>query len=174
MLAHPSPDLYGSDRTFIESVRALAGRWRVVVTLPEDGPLSAVLRDAGAEIVVLPVPVLRKAYLTPLGLVRLMFAAARALPRARRLLRRERAAALYVSTVTLPFWLLAGRVARVPALCHVHEAEDGMPRPMRALLYLPLRLARAVVVNSGATAAAVGGSGARTIYNGVGGPPAEP
>ncbi|WP_245667457.1 glycosyltransferase family 4 protein [Actinomadura macra] len=174
VLAHPSPDLYGSDRVFIESVRALVAQWRVIVTLPEDGPLSAVLRDAGAEIVVLPVPVLRKAYLTPIGLVRLMIAAARALPRARRLLRRERAAALYVNTVTLPFWLLAGRVARVPALCHVHEAEDGMPRPMRALLYSPLRLARAVVVNSRASAAAVGDSGAQIIYNGVDGPPAEP
>ncbi|QXJ26803.1 glycosyltransferase family 4 protein [Actinomadura graeca] len=174
MLAHPSPDLYGSDRTFIESVRGLAAEWRVVVTLPEDGPLSAVLRDAGAEIVVLPVPVLRKAYLTPAGLVRLMFAAARALPRARRLLRRERAAALYVNTVTLPFWLLAGRLARVPALCHVHEAEDGMPRPMRTLLYAPLRLARSVVVNSRASAAAVGGSGTQMIYNGVDGPPDEP
>ncbi|WP_242885796.1 glycosyltransferase family 4 protein [Actinomadura litoris] len=177
VLAHPSPDLYGSDRTFIESVRALVTHWRVIVTLPEDGPLSDVLREAGAEIVVLPVPVLRKAFLTPFGLLRLAAAAARALPRARRLLRRERAAALYVNTVTLPFWLLAARVARVPAICHVHEAEDGMARPMRAVLYAPLRLARSVIVNSRATAAAVGGSagkgGARIIYNGVDGPPPE-
>ena len=50
VLAHPSPDLYGSDRMLVESVRALVPARRVVVTLPADGPLSQVLRDAGAEI----------------------------------------------------------------------------------------------------------------------------
>ncbi|MEU8342979.1 hypothetical protein SAMN05443665_1014136 [Actinomadura meyerae] len=173
VLAHPSPDLYGSDRMLIESVRSLASHWRVIVTLPADGPLSEALRDAGAEIVVLPVPVLRKAYMSPLGLVRLAAAALRALPAARRLLRRERAAALYVNTVTIPVWLLAGRLARVPSLCHVHEAEDGVPGPVRAALSAPLRLARSVVVNSRASAAALGRAGRRAeiIYNGVEEPP---
>ncbi|MFD0685140.1 glycosyltransferase family 4 protein [Actinomadura fibrosa] len=169
VLAHPSPDLYGSDRMLVESVRALVPDWRVVVTLPADGPLSQALREAGAEIVVLPVPVLRKAYMSPFGLVRLAFAAARALPRAWRLLRRERAAVLYVNTVTIPLWLIAARLARVPALCHVHEAEDGVPGPVRAALSAPLRLARTVVVNSRASAAALGGAGrgAQIVYNGV-------
>ncbi|MDL4772332.1 MULTISPECIES: glycosyltransferase family 4 protein [Thermomonosporaceae] len=169
VLAHPSPDLYGSDRMLIESVRALAPDWRVLVTLPAGGPLSAALAEAGAEIVILPVPVLRKAYMSPLGLVRLAFAATRALPAAWRLLRRERAAVLYVNTVTIPLWLVAARLARVPALCHVHEAEDGVPRPVRAALSLPLRLARTLVVNSRASAAALGGAGRRgqVIYNGV-------
>ncbi|MFC6878199.1 MULTISPECIES: glycosyltransferase family 4 protein [Actinomadura] len=169
VLAHPSPDLYGSDRMLVESVRALVPEWRVVVTIPADGPLSAALRDAGAEIVVLPVPVLRKAYMSPFGLVRLAFAATRALPAAWRLLRRHRAAALYVNTVTIPLWLVAARLARVPSLCHVHEAEDGVPGPVRAALSAPLRLARTVVVNSRASAAALGGAGrrSRVVYNGV-------
>ncbi|MFB4313039.1 glycosyltransferase family 4 protein [Actinomadura sp. 21ATH] len=176
VLAHPSPDLYGSDRMLVESVRALVPARRVVVTLPADGPLSPVLRDAGAEVVILPVPVLRKAYMTPFGLVRLAFAAARALPKAWRLLRRTRAEALYVNTVTIPLWLVAGRLARVPALCHVHEAEDGVPGPVRAALGAPLRLARTIVVNSRASAAALGGPGRRSeiIYNGVDEPPEEP
>jgi glycosyltransferase involved in cell wall biosynthesis len=174
VLAHPSPDLYGSDRMLVESVRALTGDFRVVVTLPTDGPLCANLRDAGAEIVVLPVPILRKAYLSPFGLVRLAMAAARALLPAVRLLRSEHAAVLYVNTVTIPIWLLAGWLARVPMVCHVHEAEDGVPGPVRAALGLPLRLARLVVVNSRASASALGGPGrrARVIYNGVDGPPA--
>ncbi|GAA3945111.1 glycosyltransferase family 4 protein [Actinomadura viridis] len=174
VLAHPSPDLYGSDRMLVESVRALVPSRRVVVTLPADGPLSQVLRDAGAEVEILPVPVLRKAYMSPLGLVRLAAAALRALPRARRLLRRTGAEAVYVNTVTIPLWLVAARLARVPALCHVHEAEDGVPGPVRAALTAPLRLARTVVVNSRASAAALGAAGRRSeiIYNGVDEPPA--
>ena len=34
VLAHPSPDLYGSDRMLVESVRALVPGHRVIVTLP--------------------------------------------------------------------------------------------------------------------------------------------
>ncbi|WP_433333633.1 glycosyltransferase family 4 protein [Spirillospora sp. CA-294931] len=172
VLAHPSPDLYGSDRMLIESVRALVPERRVVVTLPSGGPLARALDDAGAEIVILPVPVLRKAYMSPLGLVRLAASATRALPRAVGLLRRHKAAALYVNTVTVPLWLVAGRLARVPSLCHVHEAEDGVPGPVRAALALPLRLAKVLVVNSRASAAALGRPGERgvVIYNGVDGP----
>lgn len=179
VLAHPSPDLYGSDRMLIESVRALAGQCRVVVVLPADGPLCESLRAAGAEITVLAVPVLRKALLSPRGLIRLA-AGARALLPAVRLLRRERAAVLYVSTITIPLWLVAARIARVPALCHVHEAEEGLPGPLRAALTLPLRLARLVVVNSAASAAALGRGrhgrdrGLRVIYNGVEAPMAMP
>ncbi|GLZ04907.1 glycosyl transferase [Actinomadura sp. NBRC 104412] len=173
VLAHPSPDLYGSDRMLVESVRALAPTRRVVVTLPAEGPLSQALRDAGARIEILPVPVLRKAYMSPLGLLRLAFANLRALPKARRLLRRIGAEALYVNTITIPIWLAAAKLARVPALCHVHEAEDGVPRPVRAALSAPLRLARTVVVNSRASAAALGSAGRRAqiVYNGVEEPP---
>jgi glycosyltransferase involved in cell wall biosynthesis len=174
VLAHPSPDLYGSDRMLVESVRALVPVRRVVVTLPAEGPLSQALRDAGARIEILPVPVLRKAYMSPVGLVRLAFATLRALPKAVRLLRRTGAEALYVNTVTIPIWLVAARLARVPALCHVHEAEDGVPGPVKAALAAPLRLARAVVVNSRASAAALGSAARRSqiIYNGVEEPPA--
>ncbi|WP_395104402.1 glycosyltransferase family 4 protein [Actinomadura sp. SCN-SB] len=173
VLAHPSPDLYGSDRMLVESVRALAPTRQVVVTLPAEGPLSQVLRDAGARIEILPIPVLRKAYMSPMGLLRLAFANLRALPKARRLLRRTGAEALYVNTITIPIWLAAAKLARVPALCHVHEAEEGLPRPVRAALSAPLRLARTVVVNGRASAAVLGSAGRRAqiIHNGVEEPP---
>ena len=40
LVAHPSPDLYGSDRQLLETIRALvdAGH-RVNAALPDDGPL---------------------------------------------------------------------------------------------------------------------------------------
>ncbi|GAB3668230.1 glycosyltransferase family 4 protein [Actinocorallia lasiicapitis] len=169
VVAHPSPDLYGSDRMLLESVRALVREHRVVVTLPSDGRLGTALRELGAEIVTLPVPVLRKAYLSPIGLVRLAWEALRALGPALRLLRSVRADAVYVNTVTLPFWLAAAKIARVPSLCHVHEAEEASG-PVRTALNLPLRLASTVVVNSRASAAVLGGIPSQVVYNGVAGP----
>jgi len=173
VLAHPSPDLYGSDRMLLESIRALIGGYRVVVTLPQDGPLCPLLREEGAEVVILPVPVLRKATLRrPL---RLLAETLRALRPAIAFLRRERPALLYVNTVTIPVWLLAGRLAGIPMLGHVHEAEERVPGPFRLLLYLPMRPARVVVANSRATAEAIGAAVPRRrvciILNGIEGPP---
>jgi len=52
LFAHPSPDLYGSDRMLLESVTAVVERgWEAVVALPADGPLAGLLRDRGARVV---------------------------------------------------------------------------------------------------------------------------
>lgn len=162
-----------------ESVAGLVEHgWRVVVAAPSDGPLVEPLLDLGAEVRVLDFPVLRRAAASPSGLTALALACVRALPRMRALLRRERPAIVYVNTVTLPWWLLAGRLAGVPTLCHVHEAEAADPPLVRKALALPLLLADAVVANSRSTEDVVLGSvprlGARVrvIHNGVDGPPA--
>ncbi len=179
-IAHPSPDLYGSDRQLLESVSALTGRGDdVTVLLPRGGPLAALLDERGANVRTADFPVLRKALLRPTRLPGLLWANATATVRAARWLRRERPDALYVNTVTIPLWQLAGRLARVPVLVHVHEAEDG-GRVVATALMLPLLLARAVVTNSQAAADVVVGavprlsSRTRVVYNGVPGPPAEP
>jgi glycosyltransferase involved in cell wall biosynthesis len=181
LVAHPSADRYGSDLQLVESVRGLADAgWRVVVCLPGAGPLVGLLEEAGAEVRTLPAPVLRKALLRPLGLVRLLAASLRALPRLLGRLRAERPDVLYVNTVTVPLWLVAARLARVPALCHVHEAEADLPRLLATALNAPLLLARSVVVNSrsaaGTLLTAVPQLRGRTsvVHNGVAGPPGEP
>ena len=70
------------------------------------------------------------------------------LPRSARLLRRFRPAALLVNTVTLPWWLLAGRLTRTPTIGHLHEAETQAHRLVRRALVAPLFLADAVIVIS--------------------------
>jgi hypothetical protein len=122
--------------------------------------------------------VLRKSLLSPLGLVRFAAATARAVPTVLGLLRRVRPAAVYVNTVTIPLWPAAARLTGRPVLGHVHEAEEAVPRPVRAALALPLLLAGTVVVNSRASAAALDvvpglRRRVRLVYNGVPGPDAE-
>ena len=178
LLAHPSPDLYGSDRVLLESARALlGGGWRVVVALPEHGPLTEHLRRAGADVHRVDTVVLRKALLRPTALAATVGSAARTLPAMVRLVRAARADVVLVNTVTLPTWLVAARLAGRPVVCHVHEAEQ-LPRPLRLALHAPLLLARRVLVNSRAAgevvrAALPSAQGRlRLLYNGVPGPPA--
>jgi glycosyltransferase involved in cell wall biosynthesis len=161
----------------VESVAGLrdAGH-RVVVTLPGPGPLVAALAGIGAETAIVPVPVLRKSLLSPLGLVRFAGQTVRALPGMLRLLRRVGPDAVYVNTVTVPLWFAAARLTGRPVLGHVHEAEEAVPRPVRLALALPLLLARKVAVNSRASAAALDvlpglRRRVRLVYNGVPGPP---
>ncbi|WP_066361025.1 glycosyltransferase family 4 protein [Herbidospora mongoliensis] len=177
VMAHPSPDLYGSDRMLVESVRALSELAEITVALPAEGPLCTLIKKAGAEVEILPVPVLRKAYLKPVGLLRLAAELATTLPRMVSHLRKNRPAVLYVNTVTIPWWLLAGRLARVPrVVCHVHEAEESVPGPIRRALALPLRLAHSIIAISHSVRDRITADGApdgktTVIHNGVAGPP---
>ncbi len=152
LVAHPSPDVYGSDLQLVETVRGLRqAEQQVTVVVPATGPLVPLLEAAGAEVEVMAFPVLRKAFLSPTGLVRLTAALMVFWVRAARLWRRVRPARLLVNTVTIPWWILVGRAARTPVVCHVHEAEEDQPKPVRLALAAPLLLATRVVANSRAS-----------------------
>lgn len=57
LVAHPSPDLYGSDLQLLETVTGFVDAgWRVVVTIPHEGPLLPLLAERGADILVIPFP----------------------------------------------------------------------------------------------------------------------
>lgn len=178
LVAHPGAELYGSDRMVAETVEGLVSAGcRVHVVLPAAGPLVALLERSGATVHVLGVPVLRKSAMRPAGLLRLVVQTLRTAPSAVRLLQVTGAHTLYVSTLTQPAWLVLARIARVPSVCHVHEAEGSAPRSVRVVLALPLLLARRVLLNSrfarGVAVAAVPALSRRAVVvlNGVAGPP---
>lgn len=178
LVAAPSAELYGSDRMVIESVKGLVSAGaRVTVTTPVDGPLLDRVRAAGAEVVSLPVPVLRKSALRPLGAMRLATETVRTLPGLIRATRKYGRDGIYVNTLTVPSWLMAARLGRVRSTCHVHEAEASAPGWIRRMLNLPLLLADDVLVNSRFSARVLNDSLSRMapttclVPNGVDGPP---
>lgn len=178
LLAHASVELYGSDLQLVETAAGCVDAGAdVVVVLPGDGPLAERMRDVGARVETLDMPVLRKAHLTPRGIVALGAATLRALGPMTRLIRRVRPDTVLVNTLTIPAWLVAARLAGVAPVCHVHEAEADARWVVRVGLAAPLLLARAVVVNSAAARDVVVSAvpalrrRTRVVYNGVPGPP---
>ena len=121
---------------------------RVVVVLPGTGPLEEALNDVGAEVRTMSMPVLRKAALRPAGLLRLLVAFLSSVAPTVQVLRSLPGAPVYVSTLTLPSWLLLARATRHRTVCHVHEAERHPSRLVSTALVLPLALAHRIVVNS--------------------------
>ncbi|WP_082487340.1 glycosyltransferase family 4 protein [Leifsonia sp. Root112D2] len=178
LFAHPSAELYGSDRVLLESIQAVvdAGA-RVIVTLPETGPLAPLIHDLGADVACCPTPVLRKSMLKPRGMINLLVQTIRGSIDGRRLLRSVRPDLVYVNTLTIPLWVVLGRVSRTRVICHVHEAEGSASRLLQRALNAPVLLAHQVVINSRFSMDVLAKSYSRLavrstiVYNGVVGPP---
>lgn len=172
LIAHPSPDVYGSDLQLVESVAGLVDAgWDVTVALPTPGPLTELL--GGVRVEICDFPVLRKSLLRPSALARLALNSPRDLIRMIRLVRNVNPDVVYVNTVTIPIWVLAARLARRPVLVHVHEAEQDAAAPLRIALAVPMLAARCVIANSSASRQVLVGTlprladRTRVIYNGV-------
>lgn len=152
LVTNPGADLYGSDRMALESVRALlAADLRVIVTVPETGPLVDLLQELGAEVIQQPTPVIRKSSLSPSGLLRLAGDTFSAVLASWRLLRISGAGTVLVNTITTPLWFPLARLAGLRVACHLHEAEGAVAAPVRWAMYAPLQLCHRVIANSAYT-----------------------
>jgi len=137
LCVHPNRELYGSDRTFLQSVRALRERWpaaRITVVLPGPGPLSEPMAQIVEDIRYQDIFVLRRSEFGPQFLLRLpaLIAAVR---RARRAIAAHDLT--YINTVVVLDHLLASRLQRKRVFTHVHELPTGVTRiAFSALLWL--------------------------------------
>ena len=179
LVAHPSADLYGSDRVLLESVTGLvAAGWRVVATVPGPGPLVPELTARGATVELCPAPVIRKSALHPREFARFVLEVLRSLAPAYRLIARSGASEVYVNTITIPVWLVLGRLMGRTVTCHVHEAEGSASPLIRRLISLPLVFASRIVVNSRFSLEVLSSAvpllrrRSTVVYNGVRGPAA--
>ncbi|MEP7054603.1 MAG: glycosyltransferase [Actinomycetota bacterium] len=173
LVAHPVPGLYGADRMMLAAMRVLAAEGHdVTVVVPETGPLLPLIERAGIGTRLLAFPVLRKGVLTPRALLWLALGAPWHVARLWLVIKRAKPDLVYVNTVTLPHWLVAARLAGVPVVCHVREAEHDMRPTLARLLLAPVRIATVVVANSAATARWLANSQpiladrVRVLYNG--------
>ncbi|WP_243696827.1 glycosyltransferase [Labedella endophytica] len=179
LVAHPSADMYGSDRVLLESVSGFVRSGAAVtVTVPADGPLVPLLEERGARVVFAPTLVLRKSLMTPKGLISLVSQTIAGLRAGRRLMREVRPTLVWTNTITIPLWTLLARLFRVTSIVHVHEAEGSASRAVMRTLAFPLLFADQLVANSNYSAGVLRDSFARlgdrctVVYNGVAGPDA--
>ena len=149
LIAHAGAELYGSDLQMLETVTAFVedGR-RVVVALPCDGPLVAEIARRGAEVRIGRFPVIRRAFLSARGMARLGREAVRAHADIRTLIRSERPGLVYVNTTVIPWWIGAAKLAGVPVVCHLHEAENSERRALLVALSSPLLIADGLIAIS--------------------------
>jgi glycosyltransferase involved in cell wall biosynthesis len=172
LCVHQGYELYGSDRSFVESVAALREAWPdadIEVVLPRDGPIVAPLQSVASRVRFAPIWVLRRraiARLATIGVLRLpvaLWRAARAI---------AAADVVYVNTIVIIDYLIAARFFPDRVLVHVHEIPERHARKaFRALL----RWSRAeLIFNSQATRSAFdlpSSTVQHVVYNAIAGPP---
>jgi glycosyltransferase involved in cell wall biosynthesis len=149
LFVHQGYELYGSDRTLLQSVEAAAKRWpdaRITVLLPSDGILRSALESLVHDVRIFELAILRKSNLKKIklrdvaGLLRKIWAA-------RQLMGSYDVT--YINTAVVMDYILAACVAGRPRIVHVHEIPVG---PARVFFSAILTLSRSFVVfNSHAT-----------------------
>lgn len=168
---HQGYELYGSDRSFAESVAALRQAYpdaEIEVVLPREGPILGLLKETASRVTVEPLWVLRRR-----NLPKLMAAAPVTLPLAlwRAVRRLRRCDLVYINTSVIVDHTLAARFFPGKAIHHIHEIPEGATRALlrRLILWGRTRL----IFNSQATRQAFPlppGYESDVIYNGVAGP----
>ncbi|MFI7589620.1 glycosyltransferase family 4 protein [Spongisporangium articulatum] len=133
LFVHPSDELYGADRMLLQMLDALeafGGRASAEVWLPDDlphtdAPLCQVLEARGVRVRHLSLPIMRRAYANPRGLLRLAGQVARLAAA----FRRARPQTVYVTSSASMLAAPAARLARVPKVVgHVQEIWSGFDR----------------------------------------------
>lgn len=149
LFVHQGYELYGSDRTLIQSVQAVVDRWpqaRVTVLLPSDGPLRLALSELVDDVRIVKLAILRRASLKTVRwrdagrFIAQVFAARRMM---------KSYDVVYINTVMVLDYLIASCMTLTPRLVHVHEIPTGVAIAAFSSL---LTLSRGVLVfNSEAT-----------------------
>lgn len=126
VILHSSDDLYGSDRVLLELLsRFDRNRLRPVVVLPKDmehvGLLSRELRERGIEVHHLPTAVVRRRYLSPIGLVRFLANFWQGSKLVVKLVREKNAKVIYGFTFAVLAAPFASLLSGVPLVMHAHE-----------------------------------------------------
>ena len=127
LFLHASDELYGSDRMLLTVLDAVLERVRPIVVLPADttpGELTAALRERGIDVRRCQIPVIRRRYMSPAGIVRLWLAAVLGFVQLARLGRAANAVAVHTNTSAVMVGPLVAALLGVPHIWHIHEIVD--------------------------------------------------
>jgi hypothetical protein len=140
LLLHSSAGRYGADLQLL----ALAGgldrtRYNPLVVLPERGELAPLLEEAGVEVAVRPLAVLRRRLASPAGTAWITLALARDRRELGALARDRRAAIVHANTSVVLSAPNVARAAGIPCLVHVREIYAGAAGAAASRLWPLLR-----------------------------------
>ena len=122
LVVHASAELYGADRALLELMAGLRERGqRAHVVLPWSGPLRPALEALGVQVHVKNLSVLRRRYMSPLGMLNRACRLVSAVRFLQRLIREHGIDLVHSNTTAVFSGALVARWVGRPHVWHVHE-----------------------------------------------------
>jgi glycosyltransferase involved in cell wall biosynthesis len=164
LFIHPSDEMYGADRILLQVLDAVEDLVRPVVVLPKDtdpGALSQEIADRGIVVLRRNTPVLRRRYLSALGLIWYSVMTLRGLAELVLVGRQVGCVAVHTNTSAIIVGQLVALLLNVDHIWHIHEIVER-PRWLARLIAIMTRLrTRRVVAISSAVASRICRDGGR-------------
>lgn len=140
LYVQPNNEVGGSDIALLRTIQELdRDRYTPVVVLPNDGPLSAPLRQVGADLHFVPMKQLRTLPSVSYQ-ARYLAAIVPTVRHLRTMIREQRIALVHTNSLYCLYGAWAARLAGCPHLWHVREIPPAVPilRPLYARMVLGL------------------------------------
>ena len=126
LLLHSSNDLYGASKIFLQLIDLFVSKdFNVHVVLPEKGKLDDFLIKKNIKIEYNELGVLRKKYLTPLGLINRLFSNIKAIKFLSNYIKTYSIDLVYTNTSTILCGGIAAKRNDIHSLFHIHEIPTG-------------------------------------------------
>ena len=125
LLLHSSNDLYGASKIFLQIVQILVNKgYEIHIILPGKGPLDKIIDD-NVSLKHFNLGVLRKKYLSPVGLLNRLFKIIKAIRFLSEYIKINKINLVYTNTSTIMAGGIAAKKNKIPSLYHIHEIPAG-------------------------------------------------
>lgn len=152
LFIHQSAELYGSDKTLFFLVKELAQYGiKSIVVIPEEGPLTTLLRETDIEIIISPIIKLSRSLFSPLNLIKLPFHIFSSLRQLNKKLIHHKIDLIHSNTLAVLLGAFYAKWKRINHLWHVHEIIEKPNFANKLYRFLVNSLSSKVVFNSKAS-----------------------
>ena len=171
---HAGAELYGADKILLELLSGIdKTKFEPTVLLPNNGPLLQKISDLGIQVAVLPYPVLRRKFFTPLGVLMYAFNYIKYGFKISKFIRDNSVDIVHVNTAAV----LEGAVIRVfnkkPIVWHIHEIIKSPEIVFKFTSFMIQKFSDVIITVSDATkkrlldSSIIDPKKVKTIHNGI-------
>ena len=149
LFLHSASDLYGSGRILADTVEILNRLGSsCTVCLPEDGPLRTELENRGAAVMIVELGILRRRYLSPIGILNRVFALGASFFVLIRIVKEKKINLIYSNTTAVLIGSVVAAIMKIRHIWHVHEIIVRPQKFVKLLSYLLKNYADLVIAVS--------------------------
>lgn len=170
---HAGAELYGADIVLLELVKNLnKDEFNPLVILPCYGPLVEKLKYYNIEVEVIPYPILRRKYFTPIGIMKYIKDYFKYSFKIKKLVLDKKIDVIHTNTTAVLEGIYLKKTLKVPQIWHIHEIIVKPRAVNKFLSYLVAKNSNEVITVSEAVREHLKSTGyfkkeIKVIYNGV-------